>query len=537
MIRRVGLLGAVLLVLGVVYVAAWRTEPATPKSAAQPAAVSAAVTSITRSCPPPAPGTGSPHIAMIALPSQTAGTKAAQAATGAVTLNAVPAAPVQGKPGKPGKPGKHAGHTSRKSAGTASRAANSTPTAKPSATPNATSTPSAAQPVAVSAPDTLATVAAPRAASADGTALAASGQMAEGFEAEQATASGMGTVSCTHPSSDMWFVGTGTATGAPQVRLYLMNTGDLAASVDLTILTDSGLQTGPGSAITVAPHQFVMENVAPFIRGSQALALHVQTTSGQVAASVWEGGGSAGSGGTWLPEAVAPSTSLVIPGLTVASSAARLFITVPGATDARVTVVAFTAQGRFPQFGSTPTDAPAAATTSYPLTSLGASAAGLELISNVPITAAVLVPGEGVGSVTAATSPVTEQGVVAGNPAARGYTVGLVLTAPASAARASITVVPSGAGQFASATGGQQVETVQAGHTVGVTVPRPQGSRQPFAIVIRPLAGSGPLYAARVVTTGTGGLSAPLVSLLPVPSALTVITLPAAQNSYSAILP
>jgi hypothetical protein len=525
MIRRAGLLGAVVLVLGLVYVAAWRTQPATPKSAAQPGAINAAVTSITRSCPPPAPDSGSAHIAMIALPSQAANTRTAQAATGAVTLNAVPAAPVQSKPGK------QAHHKSRKPAATGSPAPGST--AKPTATPGATSTAPAAQPVTVSAPGTLATVAPPRAASSDGAALAASGQMAEGFEAEQATSTGMGTVSCTHPSSDMWFVGTGTATGASQVRLYLMNTGDLTASVDLTILTDSGLQAGPDSAITVAPHQFVIENVAPFIRGSQALALHVQTTSGQVAASVWEG---ATSGGTWLPETVAPSTSLVIPGLTVASSAARLFITVPGATDARVSVVAFTAQGRFPQFGSTPTDAPAAATTSYPLTSLGASAAGLELISNVPITAAVLVPGEGLGSVTPATSPVTEQGVVAGNPAARGYTVGLVLTAPASTARASITVVPSAGGQSA-ATGGQQIETVQAGHTVGVTVPRPPGSRQPFAIVIRPLAGSGPLYAARVVTTGTGGLSAPLVSLLPVPSALTVITLPAAQNSYSAILP
>jgi Family of unknown function (DUF5719) len=525
MMRRLGLLGAAVLVLGVVYVSAWRTQPAEPKSAAQPAAVSATVTSITRSCPPPAPGSGSAHIAMIASPSQAAGTKAGQAPAGVVTLNAVPAAPVPGAQAT-------THHTAGKAATTSS-----TPTDKPTAKPTATSAAPAAKPVTVSAPGTLATVAAPQAASAGGTALAASGQMAEGFEAEQATASGLGTVSCTHPSSDMWFVGTGTATGVSQVRLYLMNTGDLAASVDLTILTDSGLQTGPSSAITVAPDQFVMENIAPFIRGSQALALHVQTTSGQVAASVWEGGGSAGSGGAWLPEAAAPSTSLVIPGLTVASSAARLFITVPGAEDARVTVVAFTAQGRFPQFGGT-TDAPAAATTSFPLTSLGASAAGLELISNVPITAAVLVPGEGVGSVTAATSPLTGQGVVAGNPAVRGFTVGLLLTAPASTARASITVVPSGAGLSAAAgSGDQQVATVQDGHTVAVTVPRPQGSRQPFAIVIRPLAGSGPLYAARVVTTGTGGLSASLVSLLPVPSALTVITLPTAQDSYSAILP
>ena len=52
----------------------------------------------------------------------------------------------------------------------------------------------------------------------------------------------------------------------------------------------------------------------------------------------------------------------MIPGLTVASSAARLFVTVPGATDARVKVVAFTAQGTFTQFGTTPVDAPSSAT-------------------------------------------------------------------------------------------------------------------------------------------------------------------------------
>jgi hypothetical protein len=522
--RRVGLAALALVVLAVAYVALWRTQPTEPKPTAAPSAVSAAVTSVSRSCPPPAPNTGSAHIAMIAMPSTA---KTTQAPTGSVALSAVPAAAAAAQPAS-------TAHASGKGSTT-----NPTRTAKPSATstkPAASSTAQAAQPVTVSEPGTQATVAAPQAASLGGTALAATGQMAEGFEAEQATSSGMGTVSCTHPSSDMWFVGTGTDAGAADVRLYLMNTGDLAASVDLTILTDSGLQNGPGSAITVAPHQFVTEDIAPFAHGSQALALHVQTTSGQVAASVWEGGGSGGSDGTWLPEAAAPSTTLVIPGLTVASSSARLFITVPGSNDARVTVVAFTAQGRFPQFGNAPADSPAGATTSFPLSSLGASAAGLELISNVPITASVLVPGQGMGSFTAAAAPVTEQGVVAGNPATRGVTVGLVLTAPAGAAQADVEVVPSGAGASAPGADSPQTVAVQAGHTVAVAVPRPQG-RQPFAIVITPQAGSGPLYAARVVTTGTGGLSASVVSLLPVPSALTEITLPPTQNSYSAILP
>jgi hypothetical protein len=532
--RRVGLPGLVLVVLAVVYLAAWRGQPTAAKPSAAPSAISAAVTSVTRSCPPPAPDTGSAHIAMIAMPAQAAAAKIEPVPTGDVALSAVTAAAARVTPAP-------TGHASGKRA-----APTSTPTATSTATgkPNATRTPAAngsaqpAQPVTASVLGTPASVVAPQAASLGGTALAATGKMAEGFEAEQATASGMGTVSCTHPSSDMWFVGTGTEAGAPDIRLYLVNTGSLAASVDLTILTDAGLQTGPGSAITVAPHQFVMQDIAPFAHGSQALALHVQTSSGQVAASVWEGSGSGGSDGTWLPEATAPSTTLMIPGLTVASSAARLFITVPGATDARVTVVAFTAQGRFPQFGNAPADAPAGATTSFPLSSLGASAAGLELISNVPISAAVLVPGQGIGSITAAAAPVTQQGVVAGNPATRGLTVGVVLTAPAGVVKADIDVIAGGTGAAtATGAGGHQLVTVQAGHTMAVAVPRPQGARQPFAIVITPLAGSGPLYAARVVTEGTGGLSGSVVSLLPVPSALTVITLPPTQNSYTAILP
>jgi hypothetical protein len=494
--RRFTLFGVVLAVLAVVYLTAWRTQPAASRMSAQGAAPQiVAVTSVTRSCPPPAPGTGASHVAMIAVPprSASAATGTGAAASGSATLSAVPAAPAR------------------------------TPAPARAAVPGT-------QPVTVSAPGALTTVTAPGAAGLGGTEVAANGQMAAGFEAEQADAAGTGLVTCTHPGSDMWFVGTGAGTGASQIRLYLVNTGDLAASADVTILTDSGPQPGPGSGITVGPRESVVEDIAPFVRGSITLALHVQTSSGQVAAAVWEGGG---SGGAWLPQAAAPSTQLVIPGLTVAGSAARLFVAVPGTTDAQLKVVAFTAAGRFPQFGSAPVDAPAGASTSFALSSLGASAAGLALSSNVPVVAGVLVPGTGIGSFTTAVAPVTEQGVVAGNPGSRGVTVGLVLTAPGAAARADITTVGTGT----SAAGGQQVAMVPAGHTLALAVPRPGGSRQPFAIVITPLAGSGPLYAARVVTTGTGGLSAPVASLLPVPNALTVITLPPVRDTYSAVLP
>jgi hypothetical protein len=168
------------------------------------------------------------------------------------------------------------------------------------------------------------------------------------------------------------------------------------------------------------------------------------------------------------------------------------------------------------------------------LSSLGASAAGLRLTSNVPIVAGVLVAGAGIGSFATSVAPLSEQGVVAGNPATVGLTVGLLLTAPGAAAEASVNVIS--ADGTVTAPAGLQDMTIAAGRTVAVTVPRPPG-RQPFSIVLRPSADSGPLYAARVVTSGSGGLAASLVSLLPVQSALTQITLPPVQNSYTAVLP
>jgi hypothetical protein len=357
--------------------------------------------------------------------------------------------------------------------------------------------------------------------------------MAAGFEAEQTDAAGTGLVSCTPPGSDLWFAGTGLTGGVTQVRLYLMNTGGDEASTDVTILTDTGQQAGLNDVLTVAPGQSVTQNVTSFVQGSQAVALHVVADTGQVAAAVWEGGK---SGGAWLPQASAPSTTVVVPGLTVAKNAQKLFVVVPGSAQAQVKVEAYTPAGAAVQFPGAPVDAAGSTVTPVTLSALGASAAGVELTANVPIVAGVLVPGSGVGSFTAGAPPVAGQGVVSGNPVEKGVTVGLLLTAPSAAARATVSVV-SANGTVTTPAGDSDI-AVAAGHTVAVPVARPAtAGRQPFAVVVTPQPGSGPLYAARVVTTGTGGLAAPVLSLLPVQSALTSIQLPPARSTYTAVLP
>ena len=65
-----------------------------------------------------------------------------------------------------------------------------------------------------------------------------------------------------------------------------------------------------------------------------------------------------------------------------------------------------------------------------------------------------------------------------------------------------------------------------------VKAPSGAKSGSPFAIVITPLSGSGPLYAARVETRGQT-----VVSIIPAVSALTTISLAPVRDSYDAISP
>jgi len=152
------------------------------------------------------------------------------------------------------------------------------------------------------------------------------------------------------------------------------------------------------------------------------------------------------------------------------------------------------------------------------------------------------VPGSGLGVFTSATAPISEQAVIAGNTTGSGLGATVVLTAPAAAARVRVTEISTtAAGRTGSGSAAQppltatQVVSVQARHTLTVQASPPKGAKggTPFALVITPLAGSGPVYAARVETQGQNTA----VSIIPAVSALTTITLSPVRDSYNAISP
>jgi hypothetical protein len=360
-------------------------------------------------------------------------------------------------------------------------------------------------------------------AAADATGLRASGNIAQGLTAEMANSRGISVGRCAQPGSDLWFAGTGEAAGASGIELYLMNSDQLPATVSVMLMTDSGVVQGePYEGITVPPGQTVTENLTTALRNSGVVAIDVYASAGRVAASVWESG--SGNSGTWLPQTAEPAGTQVITGLSASGSAARLFIAVPGNQNAAVKVVALTPQGRFLPFGATPLSAPSNAVSEFPLDSLGAGAAGIELISNVPVTAAVAVPGTGLGSVAPAGAPVAQQAVVAGNPV-KGYSVTVVLSAPVTAARVNLSALTGPATQV----------TVPAEHSVAVTVHAPPGAARTFPVLLTPQHGSGPVYAARLVATA--GTSGTILSDLAMVTAPVNVILAPVREGYDAVDP
>ena len=361
-----------------------------------------------------------------------------------------------------------------------------------------------------------------------GVVVQASGPLAQGLDVEQTAGSGLPTAACGSPGTDFWFTGPGQHT-AGRIQLYLMNASGQPADAGVDIFTDAGpLQDTTDTGITVPPHGMVVQSLATALRTSRSVSLHVRTSVGQVVAAVQEGTGN--GAGSWLPATQAPGTHLLVPGLPSTAGTRQLYIAVPGVKDADVQVTAVTSRGTYVPTGSNGIDLPGGSVAQISLPSLSGIPAAIKLTASAPIIADVMIAGGGggsPGSFTAAAPAIEEQGVVADNPSGAGRASALVLSAPHQAARVNVMQVTGGkpARQHA------RVVAVSAGKSVLVALrPVPGAPRgAPFAVVITPLAGSGPVYAGRVVTgAGAGGA---LQAMLPVASALITVPLPAVHGA------
>ncbi len=370
--------------------------------------------------------------------------------------------------------------------------------------------------------------------------IRAAGAMAGGLAVEQTSVAtkggdrGLAGVRCAAPGTDLWFLGSGPVE-AERIDLYVSNVDAQATSVDVEALSGEGpLDTGDGHGIPVDPFTTKVigigespEGLGSIVDSARVLALHVRTTTGRVAASVRI---HTAKGVDWVPLAPSPGTSHVVPGIPGGSGSRRLLIAVPGEFDARVTVQAITANGAFAPQGQDTLDAPAQTVTPLDLgQALAGKGAAIRLTSDRPITAGFIAQvGDDVayGAGSAPLGPGgSSGGVVADN---RADESAVLLSAPQGAATVHITSVTA-----QGTLGKPQVVKVAASRTLEVRVGEPAGpAARDFGIMISPQPGSGPVYAARLLRK-----KGDLITVLPVPPAITDVPLPAMADSLTAVLP
>jgi Family of unknown function (DUF5719) len=361
-----------------------------------------------------------------------------------------------------------------------------------------------------------------------GVVVQASAAMASGLEVEQVPAGESASARCESPGTDFWFTGPGRFS-VPRIQIFLLNVDSQAAVVNVEAFTDAGpLQGGTDTGIAVAPHSMVSQSLAPILHGSRVIALHVRTSVGQVVAAAEEIRGGARSG-AWLPASQAPATRVFVPGLPATPGTRQLYVAVPGVADAHVKITAITSRGTYEPTGGGALDIPGGSAIAIPLSALSGIPGALRVSANVPVFASVMLPGgpRGAPGVFSSTAwPIRQQGVVAYNGSGARESCQLVLTAPAQVVRVRITLIGHG-GPLSK----DQVVQVKSKHSKVVQLGGSSGSRRRtyFAVVITPLAGSGPVYAGRVLING-----GTIQSILPVASALTRVPMPPVQNTVIA---
>lgn len=371
----------------------------------------------------------------------------------------------------------------------------------------------------------------PTSAGRGGLIIAAAGADAQGLDVEQLSPGGQPTARCQAPGSDFWFLGPETA--QTHTELYLINADDTPADVHVSVQTDSGPRIGkPDSGVLVPPHAMVVQVLDKLVKSAKVAAFHVSTTTGRVVAAIRETG-SAGKAGAWLPPAQDPATTQVLTGLPETSGTRELLITVPGAGAARVNVTAVTPRGSYQPTGGRGISLLGHLTTGISIPALSGNPGSITISSNVPVSATLEVSGGPPGAPGAfigGSDPVTGQGVVAASPGGTAGKSVLVLSAPGHAA--SVRIAQAVPGAALTGQSGQVVKIpAKSAVKVRLSLPSHPGRAALMAVLITPLPGSGPVYAARLAIAG-----GTLQSVLPVISSPVTIDLPAVRQSLVSVL-
>lgn len=248
-------------------------------------------------------------------------------------------------------------------------------------------------------------------------AVEGDGSLAPGLTAEQSMLMqeidqrGLSTASCGPAAREHWFVG-GSGLVGKRGRLVLANPTSVAAVVDVELWDEAGPIDAPATQGIGVParsqHVLLVDALAP---ESERVGLRVSTTQGRVSAAleVRETDETTPLGISYIPAAVAPQNTVVIPGVPGHGNRV-LRILAPGEVDAIVSVRLFGPNGPYTPVDTEVATVPSGSVHEVPLEGIGDEPVAIELESDEPITASVRVvddPDDGLPDVafTAATSP------------------------------------------------------------------------------------------------------------------------------------
>jgi len=370
------------------------------------------------------------------------------------------------------------------------------------------------------------------------------GRSAPGLAASQLTRStdatmrGLAGVDCAPSAAETWFVGSGAVVGQ-RGRVYLTNTDAAPAVVDVTLFGPDGPIEAPDArGVTIAPGAQEVRLLDALAPGVTRFAVQVRARQGRVSAAVrdLQVDGLTPRGADWVPPTSAPARRLVLAGVPGGTGERLLQIAAPGESDAIVKLRLVTPSGSFAPAGLDVVEVRAGTVDEVDLAPFTESeAVSVALEADVPVTAGVLsrLTGEE-GSLeeiayASAAEPLTADrpGVVADVRAGEGVASRLLLTAPEAAARVRLSALPPATGTARVVEVG--AESVLVDDLAGVA------AEESYALLVRPLPGSGPVLAVRQLEqTDERGT---LVTSSPVPPGRFVVSVPRVVPDLTAGLP
>lgn len=393
------------------------------------------------------------------------------------------------------------------------------------------------------------------------TMLNAEGSLASGLDVAQTTVSddAVTEVRCGEPGIGEWFAlpGGGGADGVEleTLTVHLTNPEDFRATTSIDIYTAEGPSYSPQSrGIGLEPGESTTIDVTELIQNTGSIGVHVRTSTGRVAASLLA---EHTEGHTdWVTPTRAPDVEQVIPGLPEGEGVRRLIVAAPGdePVEARVHVV--------PEEGTdedgedegddgkgTPDDpmilnVPPAASAWMTMESALAGLSGTIVVeADAPVVAGVIVekvdPDDDSAVVETAytaavdplTAPLDDTAVIPDVP--EDVDVELILGAPDKDARVVATPISADGsmGDAVRAEVAAGTTHVFGTDTDGWAPPSGADPADGYAVRLELLEGSGPVYVARVLRSGSG------ISVLPVRPAPIEVRLPVVRDSMTGVVP